>query len=387
MSDTNWRTFLEDFEERFINDDNEEPEDHKPDRAKPAGGFYVVEGRLGRYNGPGGDVSIPEGITEIGNGAFQNCDSVTGITIPKSVIRIWPGVLQYCVNLKEIRVDAGNQRYCVIDGLLLERNGMILHSCPPTKSGVLKIPEGVTEIGENALTFCSGLTGIIIPESVTRIGWQAFALCSGLTSVTIPKYTTHIGAFAFYRCTNLTRVVIPKSVVEIADRAFADCTALSEIQADAGNPFYCVINGLLLNRDGSVLYQCLPITSGVLVIPDGVIKIADGAFAGCRSLTEVIIPGSVRDIGWYAFAGCMGLTHVTIPEGVTSIADDAFAGCTGLIDVAVPKSVAYIGSGAFDNTGLAEETIQAIYSQAKETELELMQEPFQWPGFPGDEEK
>ena len=101
----------------------------------------------------------------------------------------------------------------------------------------------------------------------------------------------------------------------------------------------------------------------------------------------MIIPGSVRDIGGYAFADCTGLTHVTIPEGVTSIDDDVFAGCTGLIDVAVPKSVAYIGSGAFEDTGMAEKTIQAIYSQAKETELELMQESFQWPGFPGDEEK
>lgn len=97
--------------------------------------------------------------------------------------------------------------------------------------------------------------------------------------MTIPKYTTHIGSYAFYRCTNLTRIVIPENVAKIADRAFPYCTALSEIQVDAGNSFYCTINGLLLNRDGSVLYQCPPVMSGVLTIPEGVEYIGSGAFS------------------------------------------------------------------------------------------------------------
>lgn len=371
MLDAKWRNSVEDFEYYLDHCGYEKPEDHDPDLSEQAGGFYVFNGRLGQYNGPGGDVTVPEGFTEIRNGTFQNCDSVTGITIPKSVTRIRPGALQDCVNLSEIRVDAGNRRYCVIDGLLLERDGTVLHSCPPAKSGVLAIPEGVTEIAEHAFEFCSRLTGVIIPESVTRIGFHAFAFCSGLTGVTIPKHTAYIGEFAFDRCTNLSRIVVPKSVAEIADRAFAGCTALSEIQVDAENPFYRVINGLLLNRDGSILYQCPPVTSGVLAIPEGVVKIAEGAFANCSGLTGVIIPGSVRDIGEYAFWGCTGLTSVTIPEGVTWIDEDAFAGCTGLTNAAVPKSVAYIGPGAFRDTGLAEETILAAYDQAKETELAL----------------
>lgn len=370
MLDAKWRNSVENFE-YYLDMLYKEQKNPDPDPPELVGDFYVFKGRLGRYNGPGGDVTIPEGFTKVGRGVFQDCDSVTGVTIPKSVTRIGPGALQDCVNLSEIRVDAGNQRYCVVDGLLLERDGMVLRGCPPTKSGVLKIPEGVTEIGESAFAFCSGLTGVIIPESVTRIGFMAFHFCSGLTSVTIPKHTTYIDESAFFMCANLTRVVIPESVSEIADGAFSGCTALSEIQVDAGNPSYCIIDGLLLNRNASILYRCPQATSGVLAIPEGVVEIAEGAFAGCSRLTGVIIPGSVRDIGEYAFSSCTGLTHVTIPEGVTWIDEDAFAGCTGLIDVEVPKSVAYIGSGAFSDTGLAEETIRAAYDQAEETELAL----------------
>ena len=84
MSDTNWRGLKDYF------DNYEEPYEHDSDLSRPVGDFYMVGGRLGRYNGPVGDVTVLEGITEIGDGVFQNRDGVTGITIPKSVIRICP---------------------------------------------------------------------------------------------------------------------------------------------------------------------------------------------------------------------------------------------------------------------------------------------------------
>ena len=79
-------------------DDYEEPEDYDSDPPKPVGDYYIIRTCLGRYNGPGGNVTVPEGITEIRYGSFQSRDSVTGITIPKSVIKISPGTLQDCMN-------------------------------------------------------------------------------------------------------------------------------------------------------------------------------------------------------------------------------------------------------------------------------------------------
>lgn len=379
------------------------PEEQNSAPPEQAGDFYVVGKCLSRYFGPGGDVSIPEGITGIGCGVFQDCEAakITGITIPKSITRIDNHVFPYCANLSEIRVEEGNPRYCVIDGLLVEQDGMVLHSCPPTRSGVLAIPEGITEIGNSAFAGCSNLTEVIIPEGVTKIGDDAFKFCGALTSVTIPEGVAHIGwsAFwncgslkdvtiprsvtyignnAFMNCTNLTSVTIPEGVAHIGWGSFIACTNLAEIRVEAGNPHFCAINGMLLERDGFTLYlhTCPAAKSGVLEIPEGVTRVAECAFDGCADLTEVIIPGSVREIDECAFFRCSGLTEVIIPENVWKIDDSAFEGCTNLTHVALSQRVTHIGSGAFRDTGMSKEAVQAAYDQAEKNDLELELEAF-----------
>ena len=89
------------------------------------------------------------------------------------------------------------------------------------------------------------------------------------------------------------------------------------------------VNGLLLNKDGTELYQ-VPTGLTNIPIPDSVTSIGAYAFDGCTGLTSVTIPDSVTSIGEAAFQGCTGLTSITIPDSVTSIGQQAFYGCTGL---------------------------------------------------------
>lgn len=91
-------------------------------------------------------------------------------------------------------------------------------------TGTLTIPGSVTEIGTNAFMDCSGFTGTLtIPGRVTKIGINAFRSCSGFTgTLIIPEGVTDIGAATFHSCTNLTgEVVIPNSVTSISNWAFA----------------------------------------------------------------------------------------------------------------------------------------------------------------------
>ena len=204
---------------------------------------------------------------------------------------------------------------------------------------------GLTSIGDEAFSACSGLTSVTIPESVTSIGIEAFHGCSGLMSVTIPSSVTSIGEYAFEFCKGLTSLTIPSSVTSIDESAFRTCTGLTSITVEEGNSSYDSRNNCnaIIETATNTLIQGCPNT----VIPDGVVSIGNYAFEGFSSMTSVTIPSSVTSIGCEAFDGCSGLTSITIPEGVTSIGDDAFYNCSGLTSVTIPSSVTSIGESVF----------------------------------------
>ena len=128
------------------------------------------------YNGTDESVSVPSqlggcNVTDIGDGAFSDCTSLTSITIPN----------------------------------------------------------GVTSIGWNAFSDCTSLTSVVIPDGVTSIDDSTFDGCTSLASITIPDSVTSIGEYAFYGCTSLTNVVIPDSVKSISSYgggAFVNCPNL-----------------------------------------------------------------------------------------------------------------------------------------------------------------
>ena len=206
----------------------------------------------------------------------------------------------------------------------------------------------VTSIGYDAFCKCRGLTSVTIPNSVTSIGANAFSNCTGLTSVTIPNSVTSIGDGAFCVCSGLTSVVIPNSVTSIENAAFSGCSSLTSINVVTDNLNYCSVEGVLFNKDKTVLVQCPGGKEGDYTIPNSVTSIGERAFYGCSGLTSVTIPNSVTSIGSYAFEDCSGLTSVTIPNSVTSIGMGVFSGCTGLTSVTLGTSIKEIRYGTFD---------------------------------------
>ena len=93
----------------------------------------------------------------------------------------------------------------------------------------LKIPEGVTTIGDSAFSGCTNLASITIPDGVTTIGNSAFSSCTNLASITIPDGVTTIGIAAFSGCTSLASVTIPEGVTTIGNYAFSNMPTDSHI--------------------------------------------------------------------------------------------------------------------------------------------------------------
>ena len=259
---------------------------------------------------------IAEGVTSIGESAFENCRSLTSVTIPNSVTSIGWSAFFYCKSLTSVT-----------------------------------IPDSVTSVGAYAFLGCTSLTSVTIPNSVTSIGGCAFDECWSLTSVTIPDSVTSIGDSAFASCTSLTSVTIPDSVTSIGGCAFAWCTSLTGIWVTEGNSHYSSdASGVLFSKDKTTLVQ-YPGAFAAYAIPDSVTSIGGIAFGNCKSLTSVTIPDSVTSIGGGAFQGCISLTSVTIPDSVTSIGDGAFASCTSLTDVYYAGSEAQWKAISISSTG------------------------------------
>ncbi|MDE6412707.1 MAG: leucine-rich repeat protein, partial [Eubacterium sp.] len=207
----------------------------------------------------------------------------------------------------------------------------------------LNIPETidgktVTSIGEAAFIFCDKLTNVTIPNSVVNIGGSAFSGCERLASIAIPDSVVTIGESAFSACERLKTVTIGSGVAKIAEDAFFGCEKLISIDVDSNNANYSSENGVLYNKNKTMLmqYPCGK-TDTSFTIPDSVTSIAEGAFAFSTSLKNVTIPNSVTSIGEGAFAGC-GLTSIAIPNSVTTIGEAAFIMCENLTSINVDSA-------------------------------------------------
>ena len=163
--------------------------------------FVIENGVLSEYNGPGSEadnygpgenIVIPNGVTEIGEFVFRACNA-SSITIPNGVTTIGSRAFAY------------------------------------SSISSLIIPSSVTQIGPAAFEHCDYLTTVTIPGSITTITDGMFVLCYGLTSVTICDGVTEIGGNAFFSCENLTCVTIPSSVTTIGEQAFCYCKSLTNI--------------------------------------------------------------------------------------------------------------------------------------------------------------
>lgn len=267
-------------------------------------------------------ITFPDSLKEIGNTAFSQCNGLESITIPDSVTKLGSSAFSACDhlkdvtfgnNLKEIGRNAfgwtpwlNEQKFLIVDHNIIDGRAA---------EGDIVIPDGVTAIADCAFEDNVNLTGIIIPDSVTFIGSNAFRGCENLKQAVLPEGLTRIYNGTFSGCTALTSVRIPDSVSFIFDEAFHDCKGLTR-----------------------------------LTLPDSVTGIYPDAFSGCTGLTSLTIPKYADVIMSNAFSGCTGLTSVIIPDQVFHIGANAFAYCTELAEITIPESVNTIQEYAFFGT-------------------------------------
>ncbi|MDE7392715.1 MAG: leucine-rich repeat domain-containing protein, partial [Treponemataceae bacterium] len=238
-----------------------------PDVPVTPNDWQITDGVLVRYTGNAADVTIPENVTAIGDGAFAGCAGITHVRIPNDVTNIGADAFKDCASL----------------------------------AGVT-IPDSVTTIGENAFAGCDSLTNIDIPASVETVGadaipdrttviyhgtaerWDELAANGEIDGVTV--FITDGGTLTGYRG-SATDITVPGGITAIAGGVFAGHDEIKHI-----------------------------------VIPAGVTDIASGAFAECTGLTSIDIPASVTDIGAGALPAGTAVTYHGTAEQWDELAKD-----------------------------------------------------------------
>ena len=329
--------------------------------------------------GLAGDYSIPYGVTTVGLNAFENCNNLTGVAFPDSVL--------------------------VIDSYAFSDCSRLI---------IKNFPSCLESISEGAFLRCNGLINIRIPASVTNIGISAFSYCDSLESIELSTSMTTIMTSVFYNCSSLARVIIPLGITKIYNAAFKGCdnltdvyyggtrlewtTLLNTVSAENEplfnatphcNNSYCSVffdaNGgsYAPKKQAKTLGEALTLTSSLpyrsgwyflgwaessnaidpdyrpggiftrdadtilyavwgqpdFVLPAGITEIGEEAFAS-NAFRFAELPKHAVSIDPYAFANCSNLSYIFIPVEVTEIAPTAFGHKTEMTIYGAPGSKA-----------------------------------------------
>lgn len=319
------------------------------------------------------EITLPESVKSIGYSAFSRCSGLKTVTIPKNTESVMSGSFSDCKNLENIYTDPDNASYVSVDGVLFNKDMTELVAYPGKKAGAYTVPGSVTAIENGAFDGCSNMTELSIGANVSEIHW--FLDCPKLESINVDdnnqcyvsvdgvlynKDITELtwypagrkGAYTvpdtltdfdlgFWKCGELTEIYIPAGVTNIqTSPLFFECGKLQNIFVDEKNPNYTSVDGVLFNKDKTVLMSYPQGRGGDYVIPDTVTSIYETAFYRNPTITGIFMPDSITDISGRAFVFCPALTKVRISENVTSIL--CFYECHSLKEIVVPKSVTHI---------------------------------------------
>ena len=340
------------------------------------------------YNGAGGNVIIPEiieglPVTILGDWVFQENKDLTGVTIPDSVIMIGSSTFDECTNLTSIimgagvesygddalsnlrslvsiNVSAANSVFSSTNGVLFNKNKTTLLMYPPNKAGSFTIPDTLATIEFGALARCPKLTaltantantsfsttnGILFNKNRTELVCFPGGKSTNTYAVTTP--VIRIGVAAFAGCPGITNITIESGVTNIGTYAFVGCSSLTGITVNAANMFYSSTNGVLFNKNRTVLIQYPGGKTGSYTTPDSVTGIGELAFGYCSGLTNIVVGNGVTNIGSCAFEACNHLKNISLGAGLMTIGDSAFWDCSSLENITIPDSVINLDEGAF----------------------------------------
>lgn len=265
-------------------------------------------------------ITLPSTLTTIETSAFAMANKLTSLTIPANVNSIGTMLTQECDSLKSIAVDANNTTFDSRD------------NC----NAIIKTATN---------TLVAGCRATVIPNTVVSIGTGAFSSIKSLTAIKIPNSVTTLGNYCFQYCTNVEALVLPTSVVNISGTAFTGCV-FKTISVNPGHPKFdsrdnC--NAIIETATNTLVKGCEN-----SVLPNEIVALGEGAFMSNKKLKFINIPASVERLEKNALIYCNGLEAITCYATTPPVADNmAFKYGTGTTNI--PSNIPiYVPAASID---------------------------------------
>lgn len=321
-------------------------------------------------------VTLPRSLKTAGLETFSDMAKLRSVHVGPNVVA--QGLFAAFARtplLESIEVDAANQNYQSLDGVLYTKGLTHLATYPQAKNagGAYAVAEGTSTIDEGAFSSAQ-ITSLTLPSSLRSVSKGAF-VGAQVASLTLPDGFESMDDTAFWYMPKLERVDLGGATT-LPDSAFRYDKVLAEVN------FRPDLNRL--TDVGDYAFDTTALTS--VTLPDSVVSIGKGPFADNAALTSVHLGSGVASIGESAFVGANALaslsvapansmytvedgvlyskgdagrtlvlylptktdTDVMVPDGTVAIADAAFANNTSLRRVVLPEGLTTIGYGAFD---------------------------------------
>lgn len=213
------------------------------------------------------DITFSKKLQRIGDYAFQYCEDLQRVALPATLTQIGDDAFSYCRTVSAFEIDEANPVYTTIDGVIYTKSKRQLVMYPAAKTDA---------------------------------------------ELTLPDETEIIQVYALAPQPYLTKINIGPKVKTIQSGTFSECTALQSINVSEENPYWCSIDGALLNKDATVL-MAYPMNSpaDVYEAPATVTTLADLSMLSAKRIIELTLPASLTTIGDYALLDCVGVLRVT----------------------------------------------------------------------------
>ena len=283
--------------------------------------LIIENGVLVSYTGEEHSVTVPEGITAIGEGAFKGMAWITDVSLPEGLTEIRDNAFKGCRKLERIN-----------------------------------FPDSLTTIGDLAFHRCHSLVSVILPDSVTALGKGTFLFCDSLQTIRAFG-VKRLEMQTFANNTRLREIAFSSDIdcSNFMKDVFTGCLGIKKIDLSGGFSYQSdnLISALISEPDvhpvvraiaGSI-YQSLEYEDGVLnklnvnlrsfELPDGIKTIGKGCFFDKKGIVSISFPESTGRICTNAFGNCINLEQITFKNDSIVIDDGAFRGCSNLKNVII----------------------------------------------------